>query len=185
MNPTFLALDSLLTRYVNLFHATEKKLPSVKFDSTWPSPCQVEADQSGLVYWRPHERNQIQLFAGLEKSLEFSFHNDIKQFYGSFWSNGVSVEREDINFNLIQIWNEEDEQQLLENMLGHIFAKIKAKLPISFFIGCGFGEDVICLEQETGQIVIEQPGKKVQKVLAPNLESFLISLTPTSDPYSP
>jgi len=183
MDTTFLALDSLLTRYINLFSAQDHKLPKANFEPFWPSPCLIEDFDNKDALWRPKERKNYQLFDQLESSLEIIFHPDIKQFYGSFWSNGIAVEREDINFNLIQIWNEEDEEHLKENILGHVFAKIKSRLPLSFFIGCTFGDDVICLEQESGKIVLEKPGRKAHKELSPNMESFLISLTPTEDAY--
>mgnify|MGYP000173185010 CR=1 FL=1 len=187
MNPCHAALDTLLIRYINLFKDQTTKLPSVTFESPWPSPCSANTpehqDKPQKSYWKPIERNELNLFSDLEKALEINFHPDIKTFYGSFWSNGVCVEREDINFSLIQIWNEEDETHLKENLLGHAFAKIKARLPLTFFIGCTYGDEIICLDQETGKIVLEKPGRLSHKTLSPSLESFLISLNPTTDPY--
>jgi len=183
MNSTFLALDSLFTRYINLYSDQDHKLPSVGFEPPWPSPCLLDKIDNSNSLWRPAERKHYSLFDQLEATLEIQFHPDIKQFYGSFWSNGIAVEREDINFNLIQIWNEEDEEHLKENLLGHAFMKIKSRLPLSFFIGCTFGDDIICLEHESGNIVLEKPGRKAHKILSPSIESFLISLTPTMDTY--
>lgn len=185
MNDTYLALDTLLTRYLNLFQTTEKGLPFVQFDQPWHSDCVIEPGENESSYfWKPLKRVQVFSFNDLEKALELTFHPDIHTFYGSFWSNGICVERHDINFNLIQIWNEEDEQRFKENLLGHAFAKIKSKLPLSFFIGCTNGNEVICLEQESGNIVLEKPGYKGHSVLANDLETFLISLQPTTDNYS-
>lgn len=185
MNNTYLALEALLTRYLNLFQTTEKGLPLVEFEQAWPSDCVIEAgNRESSYFWKPLKRNQDFSFRDLEKALELSFHPDILTFYGSFWSNGICVERQDINFNLIQIWNEEDEQLLKENLLGHAFAKMKSKLPLSFFIGCTNGDEIICLEQESGNIVLEKPGYQGHRVLANNLETFLISLQPTTDNYS-
>ena len=191
-DPTFLALESLFIRYTNLFKSSPNSLPKVQFEHLWPSPCVVKhektceskdkGDQTD-IYWRPSARKDLTLFSDLEAALEISFHPDIIIFYGSFWSNGFCVEREDINCSLIQIWNEEDQEQLKENLLGHAFAKIKSKLPLTFFIGCTFSEDIICLEQESGQIVLEKPGRKAHKILAPNLETFLLSISPTIDGY--
>jgi len=190
MTPTFLALEALLTRYTNLYLNEPEKAPMVSFESEWPSPCIIKKpDESrnlnteNTFYWKPVNRGERDLFEPLEQALEIRFHKDIKCFYGSFWSNGICVERDDINFSLIQLWNEEDQEQLKENMLGHAFAKIKAKLPLTFFIGSTFGEDVVSLEHESGQIVLEKPGRKPHKVLAENLEAFLLTLNPTKDTY--
>jgi SecY interacting protein Syd len=185
MNNSSLALEALLTRYSNLFQDTPEGLPFVEFEQDWTSACVVKPGNiEGSYFWKPVKREKVLSFHDLETALEVSFHPDIWHFYGSFWSNGICVERHDINFNLIQIWNEEDEQLLKENLLGHAFAKIKAKLPLSFFIGCTNGDEIICLEQESGHIVLEKPGYKGHKILATDLESFLISLQPTTDNYS-
>ena len=194
MNAIYLALDALFTRYLNLVKEETNDLPSVNFDPPWPSPCDVKQEEIGnevedekkgsLSYWQPASRINHGLFNELEKALELSFRDDFKQFYGSFWSNGICVEREDINFSLIQIWNEEDEAHLKENLLGHAFAKIKARLPLTFFIGCTYGDEVICLDQETGNIVLEKPGRLAHKILAPSLEAFLLSISPTTDLYT-
>jgi SecY interacting protein Syd len=184
MTPTFLALEALLTRYVNLYRDdNDLNLPNLEVEKPWPSSCVVE-EVDNYIYWKPVQKSDTSLFNDLEQALEVKFHDDLITFYGSFWSNGICVEREDINFSLIQTWNEDDLEQLKENILGHCFAKIKAKLPLTFFIGCTYGEDVVTLDQETGQVLLEKPGRKAHKVLSPDLETFLITLDPTTDLYS-
>ena len=187
MNAIYLALDALFTRYLNLVKAETNTLPSVTFDPPWPSPCDVtlESDKApgNLIYWKPVSHRNTDLFNDLEDALELTFRDEFKQFYGSFWSNGICVERDDINFSLIQIWNEEDREKLKENILGHCFAKLKAKQPLSYFIGCTFGDDIICVDHTTGEVILEKPGRKAHKILAPSLEAFLLSLQPTLDEY--
>lgn len=183
MNAIYLALSALHTRHLNLFKdQNDYQAPFAEFEQHWPSPCLIE-HIDGKHYWRATDKKNTELFDSIEEALEFSFHEDIKQFYGSFWANGLCVERDDINFNLIQTWNDEDQEQLKENILGHCFAKIKARLPLSYFIGSTFGDDVVALEHDTGKVVLEKPGRKPHKVLADNLESFLLSLSPTTDIY--
>ena len=190
MNAIYLALDALFTRYLNLVKEDTNHLPCVEFNPPWPSPCDVKqdgidyAESDNIRYWKPINREAIGLFDELEKALELKFRDDVKQFYGSFWSNGICVEREDINFSLIQIWNEEDQEKLKENMLGHAFSKLKSRQALSYFIGCTFGDDIICIEHESGEVVLEKPGRKAHKVLSPSLEVFLLSLNPTLDEYN-
>lgn len=193
MNAIYLALDALFTRYLNLVKAETNDLPRVQFKPPWPSPCDIKREvhiesenneEGSLSYWKPASRVNHELFDDLEKALELSFRDDIKQFYGSFWSNGICVERDDINFSLIQIWNEEDQEKLKENILGHAFARLKSKQALSYFIGCTFGDDIICIDHESGEVVLEKPGRKTHKVLAPSLEVFLLSLSPTLDEYN-
>lgn len=185
MSDISLALEALFTRYVNLFSENSPALPCVEFDEAWPSECVVSAgDKAGAYFWKPTKRLSTLSLSELEKVLEITFPEALYQYYGSFWSNGICVERDDINCSLIQIWNEDDEGRLKENILGHVFAKMKAKLPLTFFIACTYGDDVICLDHETGNIVLEKPGYAATKILAPDLASFLISLQPLKDNYS-
>ena len=51
------------------------------------------------------------------------------------------------------------------------------------FIACTFGDEVICIDNESGEVVLEKPGRKAHKVLSDNLEGFLLSLTPSKDLY--
>lgn len=184
-NPSYLALEALLIRYQNLFLHKPESIPYAEFDAAWPSECIIKSgDHNHSYYWKPVNRSASAIFTELESALEINFHEDIKIFYGSFWSNGICVERHDINFSLIQLWNQEDESQLKENLLGHLFAKIKSKLPLSYFIGCTFGDEIICLDHHTGNIVLEKPGFQAHKVLSEDLASFLISLQPTDDTYN-
>lgn len=185
MEPIFLALDSLFTRYVNLYTA-DNTFPLAHFNPPWPSSCIIEDEvpaQKNAVYWRPKERKHFTLFDDLENGFEFAFPDELKAYYGSFWANGICVEHPDLFFNLIQIWNEEDEAQLKENMLGHVFAKIKNKQPITFFIGCTDGNDIISLDKESGEIVIEKPGYKAHTKLSDSLEKLLLELTPNTEDY--
>lgn len=187
MDPIFLALDALFRRYLNLYQLENQRLPSVAFDPPWPSPCtDIDGNEPGetVLFWRPIERKASGLFTSIESALEMKFHPDLDAFYGAFWSNGLSVEFNDLPFNLIQIWNEEDQENLKQNLLGHAFAKRKNRLPMTLFIGATSGNDVICVDQESGQVVLEKPGYKAHEVLAENLEAFLIGLKPTMDDYN-
>lgn len=183
MNKVHLALESLLIRHTNLFKELNDHNAAVAhFSPHWPSPCIIEKEND-TYFWKAKPKNQVNIFNDIESALEATFHEDFKYFYSSFWANGICVEREDINFKLIQTWNEEDQEQLKENILGHCFAKIKAKLPITLFIGCTYGDEVISIENDTGHIVLEKPGRMPHKKLSTSLENFLVSLNPTADEY--
>lgn len=185
MNRIRLALDALLTRHLNLFkNENDYDLPSAVFEAPWPSPC-IQEQVGNTSYWRHQHKSETDLFKGIEEALELRLHQDIKEFYGNFWSNGICVEHDDVDFSLIQTWNEEDQETLRENIFGHCFAKLKGRLPLTLFIGCTQTNEVVCLDNDTGQIVLERPGKRAHKILADNLEAFIISLSPTTEAYNP
>ena len=92
------ALDALLIRYTNQISDDTPPLPLVEFDSDWPSECVIESGNApGHYYWKPVVRTKPISFSNLEKAVEFQFRSELSEFYGSFWSNGICVERQDIN----------------------------------------------------------------------------------------
>lgn len=183
MSNSALALEALLTRYENLFKNTNSyNLPCIELSPPWPSPCIKHQDEDSY-YWQHAQKDEANIFNQIEDAIEIKFHADIHSFYSSFWSNGIRVEHPSVDFALIQTWNEEDQENLKENILGHCFAKLKARLPLTIFIGCTDNNEVISIDNESGEIVLERPGKKAHKILATDLESFLLSLTPTTEQY--
>ena len=183
MNNTALALDSLLTRYENLFKTLNPyHLPTMLFDESWHSAC-IQSVDGDTYFWKHVAKQTDNCFDGIERALERTFHQDIHTFYSSFWSNGIRVEHPVVDFALIQVWNEEDLERLKENILGHCFAKMKAKLPLTVFIGSTDNNEVVCIDNESGNVVLERPGRKAHKILADNLESFLLALDPTTKLY--
>ena len=182
MSPVFLALDALVNRFVNAYKLSQNTLPPVDFDVPGDSPCVDLPENEGHatpLFWRPVERGETDLFAGLEKGLEREIPQDLSTYYGAFWSNMVRVRFQDGDeFELIQLWNEDDEERLKENMLGHVFAKRKNRLDENFFIACNDNNEVACMDLKSGSIVLEKPGFAPHRILAPNLESFLLSLEP-------
>ncbi|KZZ10542.1 hypothetical protein A3749_10885, partial [Oleiphilus sp. HI0078] len=170
--------------YENLFHnANELGLPSFQCDPIWPSPCAVSIVKD-CHYWRHKEKRSGNIFASLEDALETKFHPDFHAFFESYWANGMRVEHPLVDFALIQTWNEEDQERLKENILGHCFAKLKNKQSLTLFIGCTDSNEVVSIENHSGKVILERPGRKDYKELADNLESFLLALNPTALEYN-
>ncbi len=183
-NNATLALDALLRRHENLFKSKNKLgLPNFELDEPWPSAC-IEHQDEHNYYWRHKSRDPVNIFLDIEKAIEIPFHPDLHTYYSSFWSNGICVEHCEVEFSLIQIWNEDDQERLKENILGHCFAKLKARQALTLFIGCADNNEILSIENETGKVIIERPGQKGSKLVAEDLESFLISASPITRPYS-
>lgn len=182
MSDVFLALDSLLKRYIGAWKLTHDSLPCLKDEDLGASPCTDSASTAGAdnkLLWKPVERCEYGLFNGLEEGLELQIRDELKAFYGSFWSNYICVKHKSgLELELIQLWNADDEARLKENMLGHVFAKRKNRLGESYFIGATDSNDVICLDHATGNVVSEKPGFAPHEVLADRLETFLLDLEP-------
>jgi SecY interacting protein Syd len=177
-------LEGLLARYITKYKNIYGELPTVDFNPPWPSACIVTVgpDNPEKQFWQPVERNEFGIFDTLEQGLDFSFPSAIKSYYGNFWSNGLCVDFEDDSFSLIQLWNEEDEDNLRHNMLGHCYARLKGRLPLSYFIG-SMENDVLSLCHESGKVLLERPGKKPHREVAADLSTFLKGCAPNLKNY--
>lgn len=182
MSSVFLSLDAFLKRYISSIKLETGSLPTINDDALGASACtriSEQRPQPQSPCWKPVERKQFDLFKELESALEITFPQALCEFYGGFWSDMIPVEhRSGLQFDLIQIWNEEDEARLKQNLLGHVFAKRKNRLPLNYFIGCTAGNDVICLDHESLHIVVEKPGYKSHQKLAEGLDDFILQLDP-------
>ena len=84
---------------------------------------------------------------------------------------------------LIQVWNDKDFDRLAENVLGHAMAKLRIKAPLTIFIAStDEGELMLSVENESGQVVLEEPGSLPIRVVSPSLAEFLDRLQPITDP---
>lgn len=161
-------------------------LPAEKHDPRWLSPCQVgEPGADGTIRWRPRARDTQADFSGLERALETEIHPDIKHFYASYWSGSLALEADEGGLTLIQLWNDDDFDRLIENILGHAMAKQRVDAPLTIFIACtDEGDLILSVDNATGCVVLEEPGSHPIKEVAQSLAEFLDRLRPVtaSDP---
>jgi SecY interacting protein Syd len=169
---------------VENFRRVTGSLPFQEHDPAWPSECLVgDPDAGGMIHWEPRERGDVADFSGLERALDVEIHPDIKIFYGSYWAGAIELEAEEGGMTLIQLWNEDDFDRLAENILGHAMAKQRVDAPLTIFIACtDEGELMLSVENETGRVVLEEPGNLPIRTISPSLAEFLDRLDPVADP---
>ena len=175
-----LQLGELLEEFVRR-HAEEiGGLPQRQHEPDWPSPCEMgEADAHGRVLWRPRPRDDGGNFAGVEAALDVELHADIKAYYTSFWSDSIDVASAEGDLMLIQVWNADDFERLCENILGHALAKRRAKAPLTIFFACtDEAELTLSVDNETGEVVLENPGEAPLRVIESSLPAFLRRVRP-------
>jgi SecY interacting protein Syd len=182
-NTTKAALDRLVRRYLDSFQRSPRSLPTQEHDPAWPSECQVgEPDADGLIRWQPRERDTAADFNGLENALDVEIHPAIKSFYGSYWGSAMELQAPDGGVSLIQVWNDDDFDRLVENILGHAMAKQRIRAPLTIFIACtDEGELMLSVDNETGRVVLEEPGGPTIREVSPSLAEFLDGLQPVSE----
>lgn len=181
------ALVSFVERYMARFPTLVDP-----FDPEWRSPCEVGqpyTDAAGLevVAWQPIRRAFADDFAGLERALERPIHPDIKAYYGSFWSGGLEATAAEGHVSLILLWNPADAERLIENLIGHSLAKRRARAPFTVFFACTEldSELFLSVDNDSGEVVLEAPGAKPMRRVAPSLTVFLRGIEPAAPGLHP
>lgn len=181
------ALSGFLTRTLAVYpdlHAP--------FDPDWRSPCEIgepfDTEAGRLIAWRPVARHPATIeadFAPLERALDTSVHPDIKAYYGACWSAGLEAQAPDGHVSLLFVWNPEDLARLNENLLGHAFAggaraNRRTRRPLSLFFACTEPDSELFLsvDNRTGVVLLERPGRGPIREVADDLASFIATLAP-------
>lgn len=154
----------------------------IEQDPDWPSSCyRGEPDAASMQSWQPTRQEQSNdLFERLELALETPIHPDIKQYYQRYWSDPLPARSPQGQLQLLFVWNPEDYERLRANLVGHALGRIKLKQPLTLFFGCTYPEEyVLTVDNLSGQVMLEQPGKKSSELVAASLAEFLDQLTPT------
>ena len=116
------ALSNFIESTLNL---SESGTLSSAFDPEWRSACELYQDDQA-TYWRPIKQTPQINFAGLAIALEMEIHPDIQDYYRSFWSGTLEARSEEGRVSLIQLWNDDDFERLIANLIGHALAKQRA-----------------------------------------------------------
>ena len=192
-NAVEVALDAFVRRY-------QREFPEIRepFDPEWRSPCEVGSpglDDSGTmqIRWQPTRRSveneevPSNDFDALERALELTIHPDIKRYYGRYWSGGLEAEAADGHVSLLFIWNAEDIGRLTENLIGHALAKRQSRTGFSVFFACTEldSELFLTVDNDSGAVLLEKPGRKPVRTVASSLAEFLATLSPAPPTLHP
>ena len=181
-----LALSELID---NALRLTDEGVFYAEYDQEWRSPCELPAFENKnrtqapeLVAWRPVPQTPAVDFSGLENALETTIHPDIVEYFSSFWSSTIEGKSIEGHASLIQLWNQEDFDRLIENFIGHALAKRQLKEPLTMFIATteADSEYFLSIDNATGAVLLEGPGRPPLRQVEDNLETFLRRLTPAA-----
>jgi SecY interacting protein Syd len=179
------AIQQFIDAYLIEAGKAGKEFPRVEFDPEWLSECQKESvDKHGLVGWQPVEQRQSVDFRGLENALELQIHPDVKEYFGSFWSGSLEATCKEGHVSLIQLWNQSDFDRLIENLIGHALAKGRLKQPFTVFFATTEpdSEFFLSVDNDTGAVLLEEPGLSPRKEVDACLADFIRRLEPSLEP---
>ncbi|MBS99070.1 MAG: SecY-interacting protein [Oceanospirillaceae bacterium] len=175
-------LDRLIQEALDLTHKERGRLPMQPYQQEWPSPCVINAPQNRpvegeLIRWTPVSQHPpSDMFTRLGDALSLEIHPDITDWYCSYWSDPIPATHSEGELTLLLCWNPEDMERLRANLIGHVMARQKLKLPPSFFFACTEGEEFMTLDNTDGRIWLEKPGRKPIRLLAESMTEFLDKL---------
>ncbi len=172
-------MDALTQFIESTLSLTEAGELASLYDPEWRSPC--ERRQAGdHTYWQPTPQTEPVSFAGLENALECDIHPDIKAYYTSYWSGTLEGNTDEGPVSLIQLWNSDDFDRLISNLIGHALSKQRTRSPYSVFFANTDpdSELFLSIENETGIILLEEPGKKPLREVESDISTFLARVEP-------
>lgn len=154
------------------------------WDPDWRSPCELAPpemlDGAEVVRWEPVRQDNPDVLTRVETALETTIHPDLKLWWGRWFSAHLSAHAPDGALTLLQVWNADDIERLIANQLGHALNQKRAKAPLALFFACPEdGSDLqLTVHNQTGEVLLEAPGRKPLRVVAPSLASFVDELVP-------
>ncbi|MBN1006821.1 SecY-interacting protein [Amphritea pacifica] len=188
--PLIEKIDSFVAAAINLHLRQTGRLPLTIYDPDWPSECHQQPSEPGQqTPWKPVLQSQSNnschdMLDRLEQALGYSIHEDLRLWYSRYWSDPLPATSEWGDLSLLFLWSEKDSERLRGNLIGHLLTKQKQKQPATLFFACTEpdGEKFLSINNQTGEIWLEQPGKQPIMKLADSLEAFLEKLTPKTIP---
>lgn len=173
------SLDHFVDDYQRLYQSQKKEL-IIQYDPDWLSPCYMaEGEQDQWVNWRPLLRAPQGVFTDLEQALDIKIDGQLTTFYGRYWSDNLDAQTDRGTLQLLQAWNHDDFIRLQQNLVAHVLMKRRLKQADTLFFALTDEDDfMICIDNQTGEVVLEQVGLEPQEILAKDLASFIGSLKP-------
>ncbi len=139
----------------------------------------LQEDGEDPLLWQTIRREQPGSFANVSHALELPLHADIDEFYGQFFAAHLLFEADFGEGELLQPWSQDDFEFLQQNLIGHLMMKRKLKQPPTWFIGLlGQGDEMICVDNETGAVWRETLVSSPQRSWQTVWKSFLLCCAP-------
>jgi SecY interacting protein Syd len=165
-------------KFVAAYQHNHQQLPSIEFDEQWSSPCQVGDISNDKVQWQPTVCIDELSFDNVEEALELTLHDDIKSYFTALYSESIPANCDEGALELLFAWNKDDFNRLQENLIGHVLMKRRLKQDITLFFAVTNEDDfILSLNNESGEVWVEQVGCQPHKKIANSLAEFIESLS--------
>lgn len=169
-------------------HTSEFSQRWEPFDADWRSPCEtgdpITIEDEQWVPWSPVPRQHARDFDGLANAIEAEVHPSIRDYYAQYWSGNLEAASEEGELSLILLWNPDDVDRLVENLVGHVLVRLRARRALTLFFGCTdpATDLILSVRNDDGVVLAEDTRGKVIREVADSLSDFLARLEPRSNP---
>jgi len=178
MQQTAAALRDFTTRYCQHWLQQAGHAPASRDLYGVPSPCALE-DRDQRVLWQPQPFSLPPTLDAVERAVDIQLQPPVTDFYTAQFAGDMQATFGENQLTLLQVWSEEDFLRLQENLIGHLVMQRRLRQSPTLFIATTDSEEeIISLSNLSGEVILEQPGRKQRAVLAESLEIFLKSLQP-------
>lgn len=174
------ALSAFVARYLAAVEARSGGLPVKQHEPEWPSACPVGVPgPDGLVSWQPVLQQPAVDLSGLARAMEVPTHPDLLAYFGSYWSETLPGRFDGDPLDLIQLWNADDAERLIENQLGHAVYRTRARRPLTWFFATVDEPDLLLsVHNESGAVLLERSDGEVLRQVEDSLAAFLQQVEP-------
>ena len=153
-------------------------LPRAPYDADWPSVRIVDRVGDDDCTWQPVAMDEPPSFSRLVSALDVPIASSLRDFFSTRWSGGLPMTFLDNDLELLQLWNEQEFENLLANQIGHALEKKRVNQPLTLFFALVDDDRLLTVENDTGIVFLETLGQRHPLEVSPSLEEFLAQLTP-------
>lgn len=153
-------------------------LPRTAYDADWPSVCVVERASDEDCYWQPVAMDERPDFSRLATALDVPVAPALRDVFSVRWSGGLPMTYLDNDLELLQLWNEQEFENLLANQIGHALEKKRIRQPLTLFFALVDDERLLTVDNDTGIVYLETLGQRHPLEVSPSLAEFLAQLEP-------
>lgn len=153
-------------------------LPSAEHDPDWPSACIVGSPEHDRCFWQPVPMQPAVDLDRLGDALEVRLHPAWVTLFSVQWSAALPLKYNGGDFELLQLWNAQDADNLIANQIGHALEKRRVRQPLTLFFGLVDDDRLLSLDNQTGAVLLETLGATGPEEVIADLESFLAACEP-------
>lgn len=173
INNTRQALITLTDRYLQQWQQVYQSMPKSAELHAIASPCIVKTAQLE-VYWQPVRHVLSKDLTITEQVMTLTLQPDLHDFYGTQYAADLPVWFAGQALTLLQVWSDDDFNRLQQNIIAHLTMQKKLKRPPTIFIATTEQDnEIIALDNRTGEVIIEELIEGTQRPLCAQLADLL------------